>query len=59
MQQVRTKTDSFIIRDILAEIRLLRNEISIALPQEDLKPYAHPKKIRQAYQKAQKLYPAE
>ncbi len=52
-----TKTNSLLLRNILAEVRLLRNELKLVLPQEELKDYAHPQKIKQAYQKALKSYP--
>ncbi|MBI2356063.1 MAG: hypothetical protein HYV13_02570 [Candidatus Doudnabacteria bacterium] len=55
--QTKTTTNSFILRDILAEIRLLRNEIKLVLPREDLKLYAHPRKIKQAYTKALRQHP--
>lgn len=59
MQTKTTTTNSFLLRDILAEIRLLRSEIKLVLPQEDLKLYAHPQKIKQAYEKALKQFPPQ
>lgn len=43
--------------EILKELRLLREEISLILPSEDLKDYAHSRRIRRSYQKAMKKYP--
>ena len=42
---------------ILEELRLLRNEIALLLPQEDLEDYAHPERIRRSFQKAIKKHP--
>ena len=42
---------------ILEELRLLRNEITLLLPQEDLEDYAHPERIRRSFQKAIKKHP--
>lgn len=46
-----------IAKAIFEEIRLLRNEVSLLLPQDDLNKYANPKKICRAYEKAVKKYP--
>lgn len=35
-----------IVKDILDEIRLMRNEITLLLPNEDLEGYAHPDRIK-------------
>lgn len=42
---------------ILEELRLLRNEVLLLFPQEDLEGYAHPDRIKNSYQKAIKRYP--
>ncbi len=60
--QVKIKSDgikipSKIIKAIFEELRLLRNEIGLLLPQEELEGYTHPDRIRRSYQKAIKKYP--
>ena len=60
--QIKTKsrissTSSATIQTVLEELRLLRNEILLLLPQEGLKEYAHPDRIHRSYQKALKKYP--
>ena len=39
------------------EIRLLREEVSLMLPQDDLEKYQNPEKIKKSYQKALESYP--
>jgi hypothetical protein len=51
------KIPSKIIEAILEELRLLRNEVRLLLPQEELEEYTHPDRIRRSYQKAIKKYP--
>ena len=51
------KIPSKIIEDILEELRLLRNEVRLLLPQEELEEYTHPDRIRRSYQKAIKSFP--
>ena len=46
-----------ILETILKELRLLRSEVTLLLPQEELEEYAHPERIRASYQKAVKKYP--
>lgn len=60
----RTKTKSGIItvpseimRAILEELRLLRQEMLLLFPQEDLEDYAYPDRIKNSYRKAIKEYP--
>lgn len=60
--QVKTKAGittvpSKIMKAILEELRLLRNEIRLLLPQDDLEDYAHPDRIQRSYQKAIKKHP--
>ena len=45
------------LQKILREVRILRQEVSLFLPQEDLNDFAHPSKIIKSYQKALKKYP--
>ena len=46
-------------RTLLGEIRRLRQEISLVLPQENLNEYADPRRIKRSYQRALKQYPPE
>lgn len=46
-------------RAIFEEIQLLRQEISLILPQDDLSKYQNPEKIKKSYQKALKMYPPQ
>lgn len=57
--QTTTKdmASSKVLKSILEELRLLREEIKLLLPQEDLNGYSNPKEIKQAYQKAIKKHP--
>ncbi len=57
--QATTKEVTFskVLKSILEELRLLREEIKLLLPQEDLNGYSNPKQIKQAYQKAIRKYP--
>jgi len=45
------------LKIILEELRLLRNEVMLLLPQEDLEDYTHPDRIQRSYQRAVKKYP--
>lgn len=46
-----------ILEDILGELRLLRSELTLLLPHEDMDDFAHPSRIRRSYQNAVKRYP--
>lgn len=48
---------SNMLQTILEELRLLRKEVMILLPQEDLEDYANPDRIKHSYQRAIKKYP--
>jgi hypothetical protein len=48
---------AIMLKAILEEIRLLRNEIMFLFPQENLEEYAHPVRIKRSYQKAIKQHP--
>ncbi len=52
-----TTVPSEIMQAILEELRLLRNDVMLLFPQEDLEDYAHPDRVRNSYQKAMKKYP--
>lgn len=45
------------IKTILSEIRLLRKEVSLLIPHEEMDGYAHPSRIKKSYEKAIKNYP--
>lgn len=47
-----------IVKDILDEIRLMRNEITLLLPNEDLGEYDHPERIKSSLLNARKRYSA-
>ncbi|MBI2450957.1 MAG: hypothetical protein HYV52_01295 [Parcubacteria group bacterium] len=45
------------LNSLLQEVRFLRQEITLILPRENIKEYAHPERIKNSYQKALKKYP--
>jgi len=59
IQTIKNKDiiSSKILQAILGELRLLRNEMTLLLPQEDLEDYNHKDRILISYQKAIKKYP--
>lgn len=42
---------------ILSELRNIRSDLSLLLPQEDVNDYAHPERIKRAFRQASKKYP--
>ncbi len=48
-----------ILSVILKELHSIRQEINLVLPQEDIKDYSRPSRIKRSYQKALKQYPPE
>jgi hypothetical protein len=44
-------------KQIVNELRLLREQIALVLPHESLEDYANPRRILSAYRKALKEYP--
>ncbi|NCS99362.1 hypothetical protein CO116_00595 [Candidatus Falkowbacteria bacterium CG_4_9_14_3_um_filter_38_19] len=52
-----TKIPAKIVEAIFEELRLLRNEVRLLLPQEELEEYTHPDRIKHSYRKAIKKYP--
>ena len=48
-----------LLNQVLKEVRSLREDFSLFLPQEDVKEYAHPNRIRNSYLKALKKYPRQ
>ena len=57
MRTMIRNTKKNILVDIFREIKLLRNEVSLFIPTEELKGYAHPERIKNSYKKAIKQYP--
>lgn len=62
MNQIKSSVKSAIVapkilQDILGELRLLRLELTILLPHEDVVDFAHPRRIRRSYENAVKQYP--
>lgn len=55
--RITTKNGEKTLQAILEELRLLRKELILLLPQEDLEDYEHPERIKKSYQKAIKKYP--
>lgn len=60
---IRVKTKSItvpsrMIEAMFEELRLLRSEITLLFPHEDLEGYAHPERIKQSYRNAMKRYPS-
>ena len=53
----QTKQSSDVLVKILQEIRLMRQELNLILPKDDLNMYEHTERIKQSYQNAIKQYP--
>lgn len=56
MSQVAVKTEK-LMREVLREVRELRQEVSLIIPTESLGGYAHPRRIVSSFRKALKRYP--
>ncbi|OGD31803.1 hypothetical protein A3C91_00035 [Candidatus Azambacteria bacterium RIFCSPHIGHO2_02_FULL_52_12] len=57
MIKTREVETAHMLQVILKEVRLLRNEPTLFFPQDDLKGYAHPERIKRSYRKAVRRYP--
>ena len=60
MDQIKVKPrgeSPKILEKVLTELRFLRQELALLLPQDDLKTYTHIKRIKHSYNKAIKQYP--
>jgi len=62
MPQVKIKQEkrvasSSVSRMLLQEIRMLRHELSLLIPEDRLEDYAHPERIKNSFQNALKKYP--
>jgi hypothetical protein len=56
--QLQTKyTSTKLLLNILKELHLLRKELTMLFPTENLGGYAHPDRIKKSYRKATKQYP--
>lgn len=55
----KTENTSQILNQLLKEIRSLREDFMLFLPQEDLKDYAHPRQIKKSYLNALRKYPRQ
>lgn len=53
----KTKNIYNLLNAVLSEIKSLRQEFSLILPQENLEDYAHPNRVKASYEKALKKYP--
>lgn len=59
--QTKIKSDlvlisSKMIQALIDELHLLKEEVMLILPQDDLEDYAHPERIKKSYKKAVKKY---
>lgn len=55
----RTLNNQQLLNEVLREMRRLKQEVSVIVPQEDLKSYTHPSRIKKSYQRALKQFPFE
>lgn len=46
-----------LLKAILAELHLLRDEVSLCFDEDELENYTHPERIKHSYQEALKQYP--
>jgi len=58
-QTISTETSPQLLKTILNELRLLRNEVLFLLPQDDLENYANSSRTKKSYEKAIKEFPPE
>jgi len=56
-QPSKDQISSKMLYSILEEVKLLREEVMLLLPQEDIEEYSHPKRISGSYRKALKKFP--
>jgi len=54
---INGKTFTDTMHSVLRELQMLRNELSLLLPNENVSEYAHADRIRRSYRKALKKYP--
>ena len=53
----KAKKQKGILQSIFNEVRLLRSEINLFMPTEDIKGYAHPARIKKSLERALRQYP--
>lgn len=53
----KTTENSEILQAILQELRYLRNDMMLFLPQDRLKNYAHPTRLKRSYENATRKHP--
>ena len=51
-QPTKITNSSKILLSILEELKLLREEVGLLLPQEDVEEYAHSERIKRSYKSA-------
>ena len=54
---MKNTTSAKLLQTILEEVKLLRSEVSLLLPEDDLKDYSYPARVKRSYEKALKRYP--
>jgi len=54
---IKPISETNLLKAILAEIHLLRNDLSLFFGEDDLENYAHPERIRRSHQEALNQYP--
>ena len=62
IQKIQQETSSIrlsneVMKRILQELKLMRSEISLLLPREDISEYSHPSRIQKSYRRALKKFP--
>ena len=57
MTTKKEKNNRNLLHHIFNEIRLLRNEVNLFMPTEDLGGYVHDSRIKNSFNKALKKYP--
>lgn len=59
VQNSKTNVSLELLQSILEELRLLREEVQLLVPQEDLEGYSDPERIKQSYKAAIKKHPPD
>ncbi|OHA94069.1 MAG: hypothetical protein A3G47_00895 [Candidatus Zambryskibacteria bacterium RIFCSPLOWO2_12_FULL_39_45] len=53
----KVKKQKNLLQHIFNEIRLLRSEVTLFMPDENLNGYAHPSRIKKSFERALRQYP--
>ena len=53
----KVKKQKNLLQHIFNEIRLLRSEVTLFMPDENLNWYAHPSRIKKSFERALRQYP--